>query len=113
MNLNQLGHKWNDININQKERGFDMEKIEVGEIFTISDENDEDMEVEVLASMNIEGTDYVAVAFVEDVQQETDEDIDIFFLKVDQEGDLTAIDSDNEFDKVSAAFEEIMDEEEE
>ncbi|WP_394239528.1 DUF1292 domain-containing protein [Niallia oryzisoli] len=90
-----------------------MEKIEVGEIFTISDENDEDMEVEVLASMNIEGTDYVAVAFVEDVQQETDEDIDIFFLKVDQEGDLTAIDSDNEFDKVSAAFEEIMDEEEE
>lgn len=90
-----------------------MEKIEVGEIFTISDENDEDMEVEVLASMNIEGTDYVAVAFHEDVQKETDEDIDIFFLKVDQDGDFAAIDSDNEFDKVSAAFEEIMDEEEE
>lgn len=89
-----------------------MEKIEVGEVFTISDENDEEMEVEVLAAMNIEGTDYVAVAFVEDVKEETDEDIDIFFLKVDQDGDFTAIDSDNEFDKVSAAFEEMMDEEE-
>ncbi|KAA9023996.1 DUF1292 domain-containing protein [Niallia endozanthoxylica] len=90
-----------------------MEKIEVGEVFTISDENDEEMEVEVLAAMNIEGTDYVAVAFVEDVKEETDEDIDIFFLKVDQEGDFTAIDSDKEFDMVSAAFEEMMDEEEE
>ncbi|WP_338450127.1 DUF1292 domain-containing protein [Niallia oryzisoli] len=90
-----------------------MEKIEVGEIITISDENDEEMEVEVLASMNIEGTDYVAVAFLEDDQEETDEDIDIFFFKVDQDGDFTAIDSDNEFDKVSAVFEEMMDEEEE
>jgi len=90
-----------------------MEKIEVGEVFTISDEHDEEMEVEVLAALNIDGTDYAAVAFVEDLKEETDADIDIFFLKVDQDGDFTAIDSDKEFDKVSAAFEEIMDEEEE
>jgi uncharacterized protein YrzB (UPF0473 family) len=89
-----------------------MEKVEVGEIFTISDENDEEQEVEVLATMNIEGTDYVAVGFVEDIQEENEDDIDIFFLKVDQEGDLEAIDSDEEFDKVSAAFDEMMDEEE-
>lgn len=87
------------------------EKIEVGEIFTIGDENDEENEVEVLASINIEGTDYVAVAFVEDIQEESDEDMDIFFLKVDEEGDLAAIESDDEFDKVSAAFDEIMEEE--
>ncbi|MGZ4160869.1 MAG: DUF1292 domain-containing protein [Neobacillus sp.] len=88
-----------------------MSKIEVGEIFSISDENDEEQEVEVLASINIEGTDYVAVGFVEDIQEESEEDIDIYFLKVDQEGDLTAIESDEEFDKVSVAFDEIMDEE--
>ncbi|WP_307195188.1 DUF1292 domain-containing protein [Neobacillus niacini] len=87
--------------------------IEVGEVFTISDETDQEQEVEVLASINIEGTNYVAVGFVEDINEETEEDIDIFFLKVDEEGDLTAIESDEEFDKVSAAFEEIMDEEEE
>jgi uncharacterized protein YrzB (UPF0473 family) len=88
-----------------------MEKIEVGEIFTINDENDQELEVEVLASINIEGTDYVAVSFVEDLQEETEEDIDIFFLKVDQDGDFTAIESDEEFDKVSSAFDEIMEDE--
>lgn len=87
-----------------------MENIEVGEIFTISDENDEEQEVEVLAVVNIEGTDYAAVGFVEDLQEETEEDIDIFFLKVDQDGDFTAIESDEEFNKVSLAFDEIMNE---
>ncbi|MEH7276908.1 DUF1292 domain-containing protein, partial [Neobacillus vireti] len=60
-----------------------------------------------------EGTNYVAVGFVEDIQEETEDDIDIFFLKVDKDGDFSAIESDEEFDKVSAAFEEIIDEEEE
>ena len=90
-----------------------MANIEVGEVFTISDETDQEQEVEVLASINIEGTNYVAVGFVEDIKEETEEDIDIFFLKVDEDGDLTAIESDEEFDKVSAAFDEIMDEDEE
>ena len=81
-----------------------METIEVGDIFT----NDQEQEVEVLAVINIEGKDYVAVGFVEDIQEESEEDIDIFFLKVDQDGDFTAIESDGEFDRVSSAFDEIM-----
>jgi uncharacterized protein YrzB (UPF0473 family) len=85
-----------------------MENIEVGEIFTITDEKDQEQEVEVLAAINIEGTNYVAVGFVEDLQEETEEDIDIFFLKVDQDGDFTAIENDEEFDKVSSAFDEVM-----
>jgi uncharacterized protein YrzB (UPF0473 family) len=98
--------------LNLKMRGrIQMANIEVGEVFTISDETDQEQEVEVLASINIEGTNYVAVGFVEDIKVETEDDIDIFFLKVDGDGDLTAIESDEEFDKVSAAFDEIMDEE--
>lgn len=85
-----------------------MENIEVGEIFTISSENDQEQEVEVLGAITLEGTNYVAVGFVEDLQADTEEEVDIFFLKVDQEGDFAAIDSDEEFDKVSAAFDEIM-----
>jgi uncharacterized protein YrzB (UPF0473 family) len=81
-----------------------METIEVGDIFT----NDQEQEVEVLTVINIEGKDYVAVGFVEDIQEESEEDIDIFFLKVDQGGDFTAIESDGEFDRVSSAFDEIM-----
>ncbi|MBT2644129.1 DUF1292 domain-containing protein [Bacillus sp. ISL-41] len=89
-----------------------MEKFEVGEVFTISDENDAEQEVEVIGTVTIEGTDYAAVSFVEDLQTETDEDIDIFFLKVDEDGDLAAIDSDEEFEKVSSAFDEMLNEEE-
>ncbi|WP_074432774.1 DUF1292 domain-containing protein [Neobacillus jeddahensis] len=91
---------------------MNMSKIEVGEIFTISDENNDEQEVEVLGVMTIEAKDYVAVAFAEDVKEDTEDDIDIFFLKVDEDGDFSAIESDEEFDKVSAAFDELMDEEE-
>lgn len=89
-----------------------MDKLEVGEVFTISDENDEEQEVEVIGTLTIEGVDYAAVSFVEDLQTETDEDIDIFFLKVDHDGDFAAIESDDEFEKVSSAFDEMMNEEE-
>ncbi|GAE26460.1 hypothetical protein JCM9140_2529 [Halalkalibacter wakoensis JCM 9140] len=87
-----------------------MGKIEVGEVFTISDENDQEQEVEVLAELNIEGTQYVAVSFVEDIQEDAGDDIDIFFLKVDDDGDFEAIESDEEFDKVSSAFDEVLEE---
>ena len=89
-----------------------MEKLEVGEVFTISDENDMEQEVEVIGTVTIEGTDYAAVSFVEDLQTDTDEDIDIFFLKLDEDGDFAAIDSDEEFEKVSSAFDEMLNEEE-
>ncbi|MBT2682523.1 DUF1292 domain-containing protein [Bacillus sp. ISL-37] len=89
-----------------------MDKLEVGEVFTISDENDVEQEVEVIGTLTIEGSDYAAVSFVEDLQTETDEDIDIFFLKVDEDGDFAAIESDDEFEKVSSAFDEMMNEEE-
>ncbi|MCP8970441.1 DUF1292 domain-containing protein [Ectobacillus ponti] len=89
-----------------------MDKIEVGEVFTISDEDGAEQEVEVLAALSLDGTDYVAVSFVEDLQEDTEEDIDIFFLKVDQEGNFAAIESDEEFERVSAAFDDMMDEEE-
>ncbi|TCN27133.1 DUF1292 domain-containing protein [Mesobacillus foraminis] len=91
-----------------------MEKVEIGEVFTISDENEEDQEVEVVGIIEIESGEYVAVSFVEDLQEENadEQDIDIFFLKIDEEGDFSAIESDEEFEKVSGAFDEMMREEE-
>lgn len=87
-----------------------MEKVEVGEVFTIGDENGNEQDIEVLGTITLEGTDYAAVGFVEDLQESNGEDIDIFFLKVDEEGDLAAIETDEEFEKVSVAFEEILSE---
>jgi len=89
-----------------------MAKVEVGEVFSISDDNGEEQEVEVLGVITLEGIDYAAVAFADEVREESDEDIDLFFLKVDEDGDLAAIESDDEFTKVSYAFEKMMDEEE-
>ncbi|PFR30979.1 DUF1292 domain-containing protein [Bacillus cereus] len=89
-----------------------MAEIEVGEIFTLSDESNEEQEVEVLGTMNVEGAEYIAVGFVEDIQTETEEDIDIFFLKVEEDNEFSYIESDEEFEKVSAAFEKILDEQE-
>ncbi|MDM5225640.1 DUF1292 domain-containing protein [Cytobacillus sp. NJ13] len=88
-----------------------MDKIEVGEVFTISDENDQEMEVEVLASAEVDGNQYAAVSFVDDLEEDTEEDIDVFFLKLDEDGDFTPIESDEEFNKVSAVFEEMINEE--
>ncbi|OZU89621.1 DUF1292 domain-containing protein [Virgibacillus indicus] len=85
-----------------------MDKIEVGEVFTISDETVEDQEVEVLAKVTLEGTDYVAVCFVEDVQEDSEDDIDLYFLKIDEDGEPDAIETDEEFDKVSEAFDAIL-----
>lgn len=88
-----------------------MDKIEVGEVFTISDEANEEQEVEVLAKVTLDDTDYVAVSFLEDLQADNEEDIDLYFLKIDVDGELTAIETDEEFDIVSEAFDEILEDE--
>jgi uncharacterized protein YrzB (UPF0473 family) len=85
-----------------------MENIKVGEIFTLIGEDDQEQDIEVLATLTLEGNDYAAVAFADDVREQSQEDMDIFFLKVDSEGDLTGIDDDDEFAKVSTAFSENM-----
>jgi hypothetical protein len=90
-----------------KEGESDMEKIEVGDIFTIFNENDEEQEIEVLATLNVEEVEYVAVGFAEEIERETEEDIDIFFLRVEDGEELSEIESDEEFEKVSVAFEAL------
>ncbi|MDR4162714.1 DUF1292 domain-containing protein [Bacillus paranthracis] len=84
-----------------------MERIETGEIFTILDENDQEQDIEVLGKMTIEGHDYIAVAFVEEVLIETEEEIDVFFLKIEDDGEWSSIEDYDEFEKVSAVFEEM------
>lgn len=81
-------------------------KIEVGNIFTVLDESDQEQEMEVLGLLTVEETDYAAVGFVEDIQSESEEDIDVFFFRVENE-ELSFIEVEEEFEKVSAAFKEV------
>lgn len=92
-------------------KGITMENennIEVGEIFTLVDENNEEQEVEVLGMLDVKGNTYIAVSFVQEIEENEDEEIDVFFLRVDNDGELGAIESDEEFEEVSQAFEDAM-----
>jgi len=89
-----------------------MESIEVGEVFTIGDEEQQE-EVEVIAAMTVDGQDYVAVAYVEDLHEDNEEEIEVFFLKIDKDGDFDVIESDEEYDRVAEVFDEMLDEMEE
>lgn len=88
-----------------------MGSIEIGDILTVLDEDDREQEIEVIGLLTMEDKEYAAVAFVEDVNEETDEDMDVFFFQVIEGEDLAEIETDEEFDKVSAAFLEAEDEE--
>lgn len=88
-----------------------MDKMEIGEVFTITDDSNEEQEVEILATMTLENNNYAAVGFVEDLHDENEDDIDVFFLKIEEDGSFSALNNDEEFDKVSQAFDEMMDEE--
>ncbi|TQR21396.1 DUF1292 domain-containing protein [Psychrobacillus vulpis] len=79
-------------------------KIQVGDIFMVLDENEQEQEMEVLGLLTVEEADYVAVSFVEDIQEDSTEDIDIFFLRVEEDEELSMIESEEEFVKVSSAF---------
>ncbi|TQR21835.1 DUF1292 domain-containing protein [Psychrobacillus vulpis] len=78
--------------------------IEVGEILTVMDEEDREQEMEVIGLLTIEDKEYAAVAFADDAQEETVEEVDIYFFRIEDGEELAEIDTDAEFEKVSAAF---------
>ncbi|MEE6449469.1 DUF1292 domain-containing protein [Gottfriedia acidiceleris] len=85
-----------------------MEKIEVGEILTLSYDEGDEQDYEVLGSITIEGHEYIAVGLLEEVEKESEDDIDVFFLRVEEDGEFYDIETEEEFEKVSAAFDEVL-----
>ncbi|WP_331457270.1 MULTISPECIES: DUF1292 domain-containing protein [Bacillaceae] len=84
--------------------------IEVGEILTVLDEEDREQEIEVIGMLTIEEKEYAAVAFADDAQEETVEEVDVFFFQIIDGEELAEIETDAEFEKVSAAFLEAQEE---
>ncbi|WP_342527029.1 DUF1292 domain-containing protein [Chryseomicrobium sp. FSL W7-1435] len=85
-----------------------MSTVQVGDVFSMDDENGQEVEIEVLGLVNVDETDYAAVAFSEDVQDESKEDIDVFFLRIEGEEELYEIEEDAEFERVSQAFQQLQ-----
>jgi hypothetical protein len=92
--------------------------IDTGEVFTMVDDEGTEQEVEVLGSLDLENQHYIAVAYLDELEDKDkdkdkdkeEEDLDIFFLQVNENDELSVIDNDEEFEKVSLAFEAALEE---
>lgn len=79
-------------------------KLDIGNTFKVLDENDQEQEMKVLGYLNIEDTEYVAVSFIEDIQEDSEEEIGIFFFRVNVDNNFVMMESEEEFERVSAAY---------
>lgn len=83
------------------------------ETITLEFDNEESVECEIIGVFEVEGKDYMALAPV--VVEENEEETEVFlyeYKEVGEEGfELADIESEELFDKVAAAFNELMEEE--
>lgn len=79
-------------------------KLDIGSTFKVLDENNQEQEMKVVGYLTVEQTEYVAVIFLEDIQEDSEEDIGIFFFRLDEDKNFVMMESDEEFENVSAAY---------
>lgn len=79
-------------------------KLEVGNRFKVLDENDQEQEMKVLGYLSVEDTEYVAVSFIADIQEDSEEEIGVFFFRVEDNKNFVMMESEEEFENVSAAY---------
>ncbi len=75
------------------------------DVFTLTDEEGNENQFELLASTEVEGVTYLALQPMED---ENDDSYVILKLVTDEDGEeiLVTIDDDDEFDKIADLFED-------
>ena len=84
------------------------------EIFTLTDEDGNDTEFELIASQDIDGITYVAlVPYVEGNKDAEEQEYVILKLEVNEDGEelFVTIDDDEEFERVAEIFEDMLFEE--
>ncbi len=81
------------------------------EIFTLTDEEGNESEFELIASQEIDGVTYVAlVPYVEENKDAEEQEYVVLKLEADENGEdlLVTIDDDDEFEKVAEIFEDML-----
>ena len=81
------------------------------EIFTLTDEEGNESEFELIASQEIDGVTYVAlVPYVEGNENAEEQEYVVLKLEADENGEdlLVTIDDDDEFEKVAEIFEDML-----
>lgn len=79
-------------------------KLDIGSTFKVLDENNQEQDMKVVGYLTVEQTEYVAVIFLEDIQEDSEEDIGIFFFRLDEDKNFVMMESDEEYENVSAAY---------
>lgn len=87
--------------------GHDHDHGDHPDVITLTLDNDEEMECVVLGIFDVEGAEYIALL------PHDSEDVFIYLYSEDEKGDvqLENIESEEDFEKVSAVFLEIIEEE--
>ena len=81
------------------------------EIFTLTDEEGNESDFELIASQEIDGATYVAlVPYTETNKDAEVQDYVVLKLEADEKGEdlLVTIDDDDEFEKVAEIFEDML-----
>ncbi len=82
-------------------------------IFTLTDENGNELEFEVIGQHEMNGTRYVALLPVEEAEAATEE-IEYVILKLEKDGDeevFVTVDDDDEFDDIADYFDDLFSQE--
>ena len=101
-----------DLEKNVTPEGGDEELVEK-EIYTLTDEDGNELEFELIGECEYKGNKYYAMISVADAENE-DEFCEYTILKVTEEGGeeiLVSIDDDDEFEDVADIFDDMFDEE--
>ena len=80
------------------------------EIFTLTDEEGNELNFELIASLEHEGAVYKALVPVDENDEETSEEYVILKCGVDEDGEdiLETIDDDEEFDRIADIFDDEL-----
>jgi hypothetical protein len=83
------------------------EELEIGEVVTVEDSSGTELDVEVIDIFELNGTEYIVMADFLQMLEEDNSNIDIFFVKWDEDDELVSVDEDLEFRRVTKYFEKL------
>ena len=85
-----------------------MSSIEVGDILSVMDRDNQKQKIEVIGLLTIEDKEYAAFAFADDGEAKNVKEVDVFFFRNVDGEELAELETEAEYEKVSATFLEAL-----
>jgi uncharacterized protein YrzB (UPF0473 family) len=92
------------------EKNIPAEEFEDAEIYTLTDEDGNDAEFELLAELEDNGITYLAMTPIDEVPGDDEEEYVILKVEVAENGEETVvtIDDDDEFERIADMFDDLF-----